>query len=142
MENTTALSDRELAELVSHYETDASPAVVARWRALFDPAARGPIVLINRMKVREGGRDELLRYSAVSVPALTKVGGRFIAVSYAVTPLFDTPAPERELTVVGWYPDRAALLALLRDPAYREAFRHRRAALESQWVVAAPAAPI
>jgi uncharacterized protein (DUF1330 family) len=145
------LSETELRELVAFYEPQVTDAVVARWRTLFDARERGPIALVNCFKLRErakyadgraaSGRDALLRYASVSVPALVKVGGRFLVSSDSFTPLFGT-AKETDLVVVGWYPDRAALLALLRDPEYRAAFEHRRAAVESQWVVAAPAAPI
>ena len=47
---------------------------------------------------------------------------------------------DSDLVVVGWYPDRGALLRLLRDPEYRAAFEHRRAAVASEWVVATDAA--
>lgn len=144
------LSDSELAELVAFYEPDAPDVASARWRGLFDSGSQGPIALINRFKLREraayrdgraaSGIEALMSYAATSVPALAKVGGRFLVSSPAVTPLFGTPA-DADLVVVGWYPDRAALLALLRDPGYRAAFEHRRAAVASQWVVAAPAIP-
>ena len=128
-------SDSELAELVDFYETD-SAAGAARWRALFATGDSGPVVVVNAFKVRD--REAMMAYAATSVHALARVGGRFLASSAALTPLFGTPA-DANLVVVGWYPDRAALLALLRDPEYRAAFAHRRAALESQWVMAVPA---
>lgn len=81
------------------------------------------------------GLEAFLSYAATSVPALARVGGRFLVSSPVLAPLFGTPA-DTDLVVVGWYPDRGALLALLRDPGYRAAFAHRRAAVASQWVVA------
>jgi uncharacterized protein (DUF1330 family) len=128
------LSDEELSDLVGWYEPHPAEAL-PRWRALFDPTAAGPIALINRFKLRDPAA--LMRYAAVSIPALAKVGGRFLVSSDAATPLFGS-APDADLVVVGWYPDRAALLALLRDPDYRAAFEDRRTAVESQWVAAAP----
>jgi uncharacterized protein (DUF1330 family) len=144
------LSDPELVELVAFYEPGAPEVALARWRALFAADQSGPLALINRFRLRERaeyddgqtgtGIEALMRYAATSVPALAKVGGRFLVSSAALTPLFDTPS-DTDLVVVGWYPDRAALLELLRDPEYRTAFEHRRAAVAEQWVVAAPAIP-
>jgi uncharacterized protein (DUF1330 family) len=145
------LSDAELEEIVGYYERGSLPDAVARWRGLFDATARGPIALVNRFKLRDRalyddgreatGLDALLAYSATSVPALDRVGGRFLLSSAVLAPLFGT-ADDTDLVVVGWYPERRALLDLLRDPAYRAAFVHRRAAVASEWVVAvdAPAA--
>ena len=144
------VSDAELRELVAFYEPESPEAASAFWRGLFDPEAQGPVVLVNRFKLREraaygdgrpaSGTEALMAYAATSVPALARVGGRFLASSPSVTPLFGTPA-DADLVVVGWYPDRAALLALLRDPDYRAAWEHRLAAVASQWVAALPAIP-
>jgi uncharacterized protein (DUF1330 family) len=142
-------SDAELAELIGFYETGSPIAAERRWRRLFDPAAQGAITLIHRFKLRaqavygDGrvatGVDALMAYAATSVPALERVGGRFLVSSEVVAPLFGTP-DDTDLVVVGWFPERRALLDLLRDPEYRDAFAHRRAAVADQWVVAANAA--
>jgi len=142
------LSDAELVDLVRHYEPDASEDARERWRRLFAPGASGPITLINRFVLRPraayadgrdaSGLEALMTYAATSVPALARVGGRFLVSGAVVAPLFGT-AEDTDLVVVGWYPNRDALLALLRDPEYRDAFAHRRAAMAEQWVVAAHA---
>lgn len=138
------LDDTELAELVGHYEP-ADPTAAARWRTLFDTAADGPLALVNRFTLREraeypdgheaAGIEAFLAYAATSVPALERVGGRFLVSNPVVTSLFGAPDGSH-LVVVGWYPDRGALLALLRDPEYRAAFAHRRAAVAVESVVA------
>jgi len=142
------LSETELDELVGFYEPGPADEARRRWRTLFDPAAQGPIALVNRLQLRDRaqyddgraatGLDALMAYAATSVPALARVGGRFLVSSPVVAPLFGTP-DDTDLVVVGCYPDRRALLDLLRDPEYRAAFAHRRAAVAAQWVVAAHA---
>ncbi len=138
------LEEPELTELVAHYEPEPDDAARARWRQLFDAQASGPIVLVNRFAFRDAaayedgrsasGQAAFAAYAAVSVPTLARLGGRFLASSPPVVGLFGA-GPEADLVVVGWYPDRAALLGLLRDPEYREAFAHRRAALAVDEVV-------
>lgn len=138
------LDDTELAELTHHYEPD-DPAAIARWRVLFDDAADGPLALVNRFTLRDQaaypdghaatGIEAFLSYAATSVPALERVGGRFLVSNPVVTSLFGAPDGSH-LVVVGWYPDRRALLALLRDPDYRAAFAHRRAAVAAESVIA------
>jgi uncharacterized protein (DUF1330 family) len=140
--------DAELEELIAYYEPQDSAEALKRWRKLF-AAGDGPLALVNRFKLRDRaayadgreatGLEALLAYASTSVPALEKVGGRFLISSAVVAPLFGTE-DDSDLVVVGWYPGRQALLDLLRDPDYRAAFEHRRAAVAAEWVVATEAA--
>ncbi len=142
------LDDTELEQLVDFYEPDDREAA-SRWRLVFDPNATGALTLVNRFTLREravyddgreaSGLEAFMAYAATSVPALERVGGRFLLSSPVLTSMFGHP-DDSHLVVVGWYPDRDALLALLRDPVYRAAFAHRRAAVASQSVIAANAA--
>ena len=112
------LSETDLDELIGFYETGPADEARSRWRTLFDPNVAGPITLVNRFKLRERARyadgrpatgvDALMAYAATSVPALAKVGGRFLVSSPVVAPLFGTPG-DTDLVVVGWYPHRRAL---------------------------------
>jgi len=140
--------DVELQDLVAYYEPEASADALARWRRLF-ASQDGPVALVNRFKLRDRARyadgreatglEALMAYAATSVPALEKVGGRFLVSSEVLAPLFGT-TDDTDLVVVGWFPGRRALLDLLRDPDYRAAFEHRRAAVAAEWVVATDAA--
>ncbi len=141
------LDDTELDRLIDIYEPDDG-AAAGRWRIVFDANAAGALTLVNRFTLRDravyddgreaSGLDAFMTYAATSVPAMERVGGRFLVSGPVLTSLFGQP-DESHLVVVGWYPDRGALLALLRDPAYQAAFAHRRAALASQSVIAANA---
>ncbi len=145
------VDDAELGELIGRYEPEPDAATAARWRQLLDAEAAGPLALVNAFVFREradypdgraaSGAEAFAAYAAVSAPALARVGGRFLASGPPVAGLFGVPAGD-DLIVVGWYPDRAALLALLRDAEYREAFAHRRAALAVDRVVAVNALPL
>ncbi len=143
------LNDTELTDLIHFYEPDEDAEATARWRLLFDDGATGPIALVNRFTLRDhaqypdgraaAGIEAFMAYAATSVPALAKVGGRFLVSSPVLTSMFGPP-DGTQIVVVGWYPDRQALLAMLRDPDYREAFAHRRAAVVVESVVVANAA--
>lgn len=140
--------DTELEDLVAYYEPQGSADALQRWRKLF-ASGDGPLALVNRFRLRERaayadgreatGLEALLAYASTSVAALEKVGGRFLVSSAVIAPLFGTE-DDSDLVVVGWFPGRQALLDLLRDPDYRAAFEHRRAAVASEWVVATEAA--
>lgn len=109
----------------------------------------GPVVLVNLFALREqatytGGTDEpcsggeaLMRYAAVSGDRLAAVGGTFLHQGAATRTLWGDE--EWDLVVVGRYPNGAAVLKLLQDPAYLEAYRHRRAAVSHQRIVVSPA---
>ncbi len=145
------VDDDELNGLVEHYEPEPNSAAADRWRRLFDDGLAGPILLINRFVFRDEadykdgrectGRQAFGAYAAVSMPALARIGGRFLASSPPVAGLFGNPG-EGDLVVVGWYPNRGALLELLRDSNYQEAFAHRRAALAVDEVVVLDAQPL
>ena len=114
--------------------SDGSVPTAAQWRALAErPPAPGP-TLVNLFKFRGAeGQHAFARYSAVSAPALERVGGRFLLVA----PFASTLVGEDEdwdLVAIGQYPDTAAVFALFEDAAYREAFAERRAACERQRV--------
>ena len=139
------LNDSELMSLVEHYEP-GDPTAPSRWRLLFDTDASGPVALVNRFTLREraaysdghaaSGIEAFMAYAASSVPAVERVGGRFLVSSPVLTSMFCAP-DDTQIVVVGWFPHRGALLAMLRDPEYREAFAHRRAAVVAESVVVA-----
>jgi uncharacterized protein (DUF1330 family) len=142
------LNDTEMQDLIDFYEPGHGDDALARWRRLFDPAVTSPVTLVNRFTLRPrasyadgrdaSGLEALMTYAATSTTSLAKVGGRFLVSSPVVTSLFG-PRDATDLVVVGWYPDRAALLAMLRDPDYRAAFEHRRAAVAAEQVLVADA---
>ena len=142
--------DERIAALVAAYGdgADGSAPTPAQWRRILaEPRAAAP-TLINFFKLREraqypagsahatdpgSGEEAFGRYSAVSMPALAKVGGRFLLVAPFRSALVGDDE-DWDLVAIGSYPDCDALLALFEDAAYRDAFAHRSAACERQRV--------
>lgn len=127
------------ASLVGHYGID--PSVLAA-------APPGPVTVVNLFKLREvalyppglphpaaSGLEAMLAYAAVSAERLAAVGGRFLSQGLMVGSLWGDDEVDWDLVVVADYPDIGAVRALLDDPQYRDAFEHRRAAVDRQRVV-------
>jgi uncharacterized protein (DUF1330 family) len=132
--------DTRAAELSNAYGNEMAPTA-GQWRHMLAGPADAPITIINFFKLRpvagEGsGLQAMMSYAAVSGPALSKVGGRFL-VSGPFEGTFMGDDEDWDLVAIASYPDREALLALLDDADYREAWRHRVAAVERQKVLIA-----
>jgi uncharacterized protein (DUF1330 family) len=106
-------------------------------------AGDGPIVVVNFFALNETahyedgppcpGLEAMLRYSAVSGDRLAAAGGHFVAQALSAGAVWGTD-DDWDLVVVARYPGVDAFWALLADPAYREAYVHRRAAVARQRV--------
>lgn len=150
--NSDELKARDrIAALMARYGdgTDGSSPTAAQWSRLFEGDASRPVTVINFFALRavahyEGekgapespgsGGEAMMRYAAVSGPALEKVGGRFLLTAPYEASLMGEE--ERwDLVAIGSYPSHDALLALFEDEDYAAAFCHRRAATERQRVV-------
>jgi uncharacterized protein (DUF1330 family) len=129
----------DVATMADHYGLD--PTVL-------EGAAPGPVTVVNLFKLREvaayppgSGRDgasgveAMLAYGAVSGDRLAAVGGRFLSQGLVVGSLWGDDEVGWDLVVVAEYPDIGAVRALLGDQLYRDAYEHRRAAVERQRVV-------
>ena len=132
MERTIA---QRAAELASHYGEEAGPTV-AQWQRMLAGPVGSPITVINLFKLRADGLEAMMRYGAVSGPTVAKVGGRFLLTGPFETTFIGDEEPW-DLVAIASYPNRAALLALFDDDAYRAAWADRAAAVERQRVVIA-----
>lgn len=127
---------------------DPTKEAFAAFRAAERP---GPIQMLNLIRFRPraaypdgrdvSGAEAYAAYGRESYPVFARLGGRIVWRG------------RFELTVIGpddeaWdevflaeYPSVAAFVEMLRDPAYREAVKHRQAAvLDSRLIRLAPAA--
>ncbi|WP_417462829.1 DUF1330 domain-containing protein [Kordiimonas sp.] len=121
----------------------------AQWRRLIERGASTPLVLVNFFKLRAqadytgtphagaapvAGQEAFGRYSAVSMPALTAAGGRFLHMG-PYEGGFLGEDEDWHMVAIGHYPHMAAFWKLYRNPDYIAAFCHRTAACERQKVM-------
>jgi uncharacterized protein (DUF1330 family) len=143
-------SERSVASLIERYGDglDGSSPTAVQWARLLEGPADAPITLINLFKLRATvhdaeagaapaatGGEAMMRYAAVSGPALEKAGGRFLLTAPCEGSLMGDDE-DWDMVAIGSYPSRDALFALFDDEDYREAFRDRMAAVERQRVLA------
>jgi len=115
---------------------------------VLEGAPPGPVTVVNLFKLREvaayppgseragaSGVEAMLAYAAVSGDRLAAVGGRFLSQGLMVGSLWGDDGVDWDLVVVAEYPDIGAVRALLDDELYRDAYEHRRVAVERQRVV-------
>jgi len=128
---------------------DPTKQVFAAFR---DNARPGPIHMLNLVRLnaranypdgREAtGADAYAAYGRDSGPVFTRLGGRIVWQGKFELMLIG-PAEERwDLCFIAEYPSVAAFVEMIRDPVYREAVKHRQAAVEdSRLIRLAPVAP-
>lgn len=108
-----------------------------------DLAPGQPVSIVNFFRFREhaaypdsapeaaerlSGQEAFQRYAAVSMPTMSEIGGSFgYMAPFAGT--FLGADETWDMIVIGNYPDPDTLFRLLENAAYREAYRHRVAAL-------------
>lgn len=138
-----------LTALIEHYGdgSDGTAPTPAQWRRILgrDPAL--PFALVNFFKFKaeaaygasdepaRSGDEAFQRYAEVSLPAMQAAGGAFLAVApYAGA--FVGAEQDWDLVAIGKYPNLRAFMALHENPDYIRAYRHRKAALARQSVLA------
>ncbi len=114
--------------------------------ALFKDLPRiGEIHMLNLVRLREHavypdgatstGEEAYEAYSRESEPVFQGVGGKLVwSASFEFMTI--GPAAERwDKCFVASYPSAQAFIDMLRDPVYREAVKHRQAAVETSRLV-------
>jgi uncharacterized protein (DUF1330 family) len=124
---------------------DGSAPTAAQWQAILSRNPQQPLTLVNFFKMRDQGIYEepadtvsgqvaFGRYSAVSMPAMTRAGGSFLlAAPFAGTFLGENE--DWDFVAVGAYPNLQSFLDLYQNPDYQAAYRHRTAACARQKVL-------
>jgi uncharacterized protein (DUF1330 family) len=108
--------------------------------------ADGPVVMLNLNRYREraeyegmvpgglsadcSGHAAYMRYAAVAVAVLTRVGGKILWQSEAKLTAVGDETDRYDEVVAVWYPSFAAFVALATDAEILEARAHRSAGLE------------
>ena len=126
---------------------DPTKEAFAAFRANDRP---GPIHMLNLVRFRDkaaypDGRDATgaqayAAYGRDSYPVFSRLGGRIVWRGNFELMLIGPNEEKWDECFVAEYPSVAAFVAMLRDPVYREAVKHRQAAvLDSRLIRLAPA---
>jgi uncharacterized protein (DUF1330 family) len=106
---------------------DPTKEVFAQFRANDRP---GPIHMLNLVRLREQAA-----YGRESGPVFERLGGRIVWQGRFELMLIG-PAEERwDHCFIAEYPSVAAFAEMIRDPIYREAVKHRQAAVEDSRLI-------
>ncbi len=117
---------------------DPTKEIFARFRDMDRP---GPIHMLNLVKFRakaaypDGreatGAEAYRAYARESGPVFRRLGGRQIWIGKPELMLIGPQDSEQwDVAFIAEYPDTRAFVEMLRDPVYREAVKHRQAAVE------------
>ena len=112
----------------------------------------GPIHMLNLLRFRETaayddgtvatGAEAYRSYGRESGPIFAHLGGRQVWVGKPELMLIGPSDEQWDLAFIAEYPSVDAFVAMLRDPDYRNAVRHRQAAVaDSRLIRMQPAAP-
>ncbi|MGZ9086771.1 MAG: DUF1330 domain-containing protein [Rhodoplanes sp.] len=128
---------------------DPTKQAFAEFRA---NARAGPIHMLNLVRLRaqacypDGrqatGAEAYAAYGRDSAPVFARLGGRIVWRG-AFEQMLIGPAEERwDHCFIAEYPSVSAFVDMIRDPLYREAVKHRQAAVEdSRLIRLAPLPP-
>ena len=128
---------------------DPTKEVFAQFRA---NDREGPIHMLNLVRLRKEaaypdgrkatGAEAYAAYGRESGPVFERLGGTIVWQGQFELMLIG-PSDERwDLCFIAQYPSVAAFVEMIRDPVYREAVKHRQAAVEdSRLIRLAPLTP-
>lgn len=123
-----------------------------RFRAFREMERDGPVHMLNLLRFRDRaayddgteatGAEAYAAYARDSGPILARLGGRQVWLGTPELTLIGPEAERWDLAFIAEYPSVAAFVAMLRDPDYRRAVRHRQAAVaDSRLIRMRPQAP-
>ncbi len=105
----------------------------------------GAIHMLNLVRLRERaaypdgraatGAQAYAAYARESEPVFVRLGGAIVWRGKFELMLIGPEAERWDLCFIAAYPDVAAFVAMLRDPVYREAVKHRQAAVEDSRLI-------
>ena len=112
---------------------------------------QGPIHMLNLVRLRARalypddrdatGAEAYKAYARESAPVFRRLGGAIVWRGAFERTLIG-PAEERwDLCFIAQYPNVAAFVEMIRDPVYREAVKHRQAAVEDSRLMRLAPAP-
>lgn len=90
----------------------------------------GPLVMLNLLRFKEGGRAAYDEYARAVMPILLKVGGQPLYAGDGSTALAAEPGQTWDAVLLVRYPSRAAFLQMVEDPEYQRIAHLRTEALQ------------
>ena len=116
-----------------------------RFVAFCESNREGVVHLLNLIRLREraaypddrkaSGAEAYQTYGRVSEPVLARLGGKIIWEGRFESMLIGPDDESWDLCFVAEYPSLAAFIEVIRDPVYREAAAHRKAATEDSRLI-------
>jgi len=132
--------DRSALRMTGHI--DPTKEAFAAFRADDRP---GPIHMLNLVKLRaraaypDGreatGAEAYAAYGRESLAVFSRLGGSVVWRGRFELMLIGPKDERWDLCFIAEYPSVAAFVAMLRDPVYREAVKHRQAAVEDSRLI-------
>lgn len=112
----------------------------------------GPIHMLNLVRLhahakypdgrKATGAEAYASYGRESGPVFERLGGTIVWQGRFELMLIGPPDERWDLCFIAQYPSVAAFVEMIRDPVYREAVKHRQAAVDdSRLIRMAPLAP-
>ena len=90
----------------------------------------GEVVMLNLLRLREGGRGSYEAYAREIVPHLDRVGGEVVYAGDCSTSLVPADGTGWDAVLLVRYPSRRAFSAMVADPGYQQITHLRTEALE------------
>ena len=105
----------------------------------------GPIHMLNLVRLRDRavypdgraatGAEAYAAYGRESARVFARLGGSILWRGRFELMLIGPPDERWDLCFIAAYPSVAAFVAMIRDPVYREAVKHRQAAVEDSRLI-------
>lgn len=128
---------------------DPTKEVFAAFKANDRP---GPIHMLNLVKLREqasyqdgrtaSGAEAYAAYGRESRPVFQRLGGRIVWQGNFELMLIGPQAEYWDHCFIAEYPSVEAFVEMIRDPVYRQAVKHRQAAVEDSRLIRTSPMPV
>ncbi len=128
---------------------DPTKEVFAAFKANDRP---GPIHMLNLVKLREqasyqdgrtaSGAEAYAAYGRESRPVFQRLGGRIVWQGKLELMLIGPHAEYWDHCFIAEYPSVKAFVEMIRDPVYRQAVKHRQAAVEDSRLIRTSPMPV
>lgn len=117
----------------------------AAFGAFRNDSRPGPVHMLNLVRLRTraaypdgrkaSGAEAYAAYGQESEPVFTRLGGSILWRGKFEMTLIGPEEERWDLCFIAAYPSVSAFVEMIRDPIYREAVRHRQAAVEDSRLI-------